>query len=243
MLNGENTLVHGWKPETGFLKNRWSKYCELMVLYLLAIGAGKHSIPPECWHAWQRPTISYNGLKFISGSDPLFVHQYSHAWFDFRGRRDGYADYFANSVTATRAHRQFCIALHKEFPPFSENLWGITASDSAKGYVAWGGPPRHDRIDGTLVPCAAAGSLPFLPMECLRCLRTMREQFSAKTWTRFGFIDAFNPQTGWVGPDVIGIDAGITLLMAENVRTGFLWRTFMQNPEATRGMQRAGFHR
>jgi len=243
MLNGGDMLAHGWMPEKGFLKNRWSKYCELMILYLLAIGANKHAIPAKCWDAWSRPIINYKGKEYISDGAPLFVHQYPHAWFDFRGQRDRYADYFQNSVTATRAHRQFCIDLQREFPSYSEDIWGITASDSAKGYVAWGGPPRHKAIDGTVVPCAAGGSLPFLPRECIGCLRTLRQRFDSKVWTRYGFIDAFNPQTGWVGEDVIAIDAGITLLMAENLRTGFVWRTFMDNSEARRGMKRAGFRR
>jgi hypothetical protein len=243
MLNGEKTLAHGWTPEGGFLKSRWSKYCELMLLYLFAIGANKHAIPSDSWDAWERPTVEYKTFKFISDGAPLFVHQYAHAWFDFRGVRDRYADYFENSVTATRAHGQFCLELQKEFPGFSEDLWGITASDSVKGYVVWGGPPRHGPIDGTVVPCAAGGSLPFLAGECLRCLRTLRQRHDNKIWTRYGFIDAFNPQTGWVADDVIGIDAGITLLMAENLRTGLIWRTFMKNAESSRAMQLVGFRR
>lgn len=241
MLNGTKTICHGWIPENGFLKNYWTKYCELMLLYLLAIGANKHAIPPECWDGWQRPSVEYKGLRFISDGAPLFVHQYAHAWFDFRAQRDAYTDYFDNSVVATRAHRQFCIDLHAEFPTYSEELWGITASDSAKGYVVWGGPPRHGPIDGTVVPCAAAGSLPFLPQQTIQCLRTIRERHSNQAWTKYGFIDAFNPRTGWTGPDVIGIDAGISLLMAENLRTGFVWRTFMKNPEARRAMKLAKF--
>ncbi len=157
--------------------------------------------------------------------------------------RDRYADYFENSVTATRAHRQFCLDLQKEFPGLNEDVWGITASDSTKGYVVWGGPPRHGPIDGTTVPCAAGGSLPFLPNDCLRCLRTLRQRHENQVWTRYGFIDAFNPQTGWVATDVIGIDAGITLLMAENLRTGLIWRTFMKNDQARRAMNLVGFRR
>lgn len=241
MLQGGQTLLHGWTPERGFLTSRWSAYCEHMMLYLLAIGADQHAIPAEAWDAWRRPALEYDGIRYISDGAPLFVHQYSHAWFDFRARRDRHADYWQNSVNATRAHRQFCLDLKKEFPHFDETLWGITASDSAKGYIAWGGPPRHRAIDGTIVPCAAAGSLPFLPSECLRVLRTIRERFGGKTWQRYGFVDAFNPATGWTGPDVIGIDAGITLLMAENLRSGFVWRTFMKNEEARRGMERVHF--
>jgi hypothetical protein len=214
-----------------------------MMLYLLAIGSPTHSVPAETWHAWKRPVFEYEGLRYINPEAPLFIHQFSHAWFDFRGARDRYADYFENSVTATKAHRLFCLRLRERFPHFGEDLWGITASDSAKGYLAWGGPPEHGPLDGTLVPCAAAGSLPFLPRETIRVLQTMRERFGEKVRKRYGFVDAFNPHTHWVAPDVVGIDVGITLVMAENARTGFVWATFMKNPEARRAIEWAGFRK
>jgi hypothetical protein len=113
-----------------------------MMIYLLAIGSPTHSVPSETWKAWTRPTVKFQEFEYISGHDPLFTHQYSQAWFDFRHKRDAYADYFANSVTATEAHKRFCISLRDEFPDYSAHLWGITASDSAAGYQAWGGPPR-----------------------------------------------------------------------------------------------------
>jgi hypothetical protein len=241
MLNGTDTLSHGWKPETGFLKARWDAYCELMMLYLLALGSPTHPIAGECWDAWRRPKLTYEGLTFVYCAAPLFVHQYSHAWFDFRGQRDRYADYFQNSVLATKAHRLFCLNLRDRFPQFGTNLWGITASDSAEGYVAWGGPPEVGKLDGTLVPCATGGSLPFVLPECLAVLHTMRDRFGERVWKRYGFVDAFNPHTVWTAPDVIGIDVGITLVMAENARTGVIWNTFMKNPEVQEGMKRAGF--
>jgi hypothetical protein len=240
MLNGALQLSHGWKPESGFLKARWEAYCEHMMLYLLALGASR-PIPTSCWDAWKRPIFEYAGQRYINIAAPLFIHQFSHAWFDFRGRKDAYANYYENSVTATRAHRLFCLELKQRFPHFEENLWGITASDFKGGYVAWGGPPAHGPLDGTIVPCAAAGSVPFLPAECVRCLRTIKERHGSKVWQRYGFVDAFNPSTGWQAPDVIGIDAGITLVMAENARSGFVWETFMRNPEARRSLARAGF--
>jgi len=241
MLVDGKYLSHGWKPETGFLRSTWNEYCELMMLYLLAIGSPTHSIPAATWHNWSRPVVEYEGLRYVSPMAPLFVHQFSHAWFDFRGKRDRHLDYFENSVTATKAHRLFCINLQSRFPHFGEDLWGITASDSAKGYRAWGGPPEVGKIDGTLVPCAAAGSLPFLPRETLHTLHKMRERFGDKIWKRYGFIDAFNPQTDWYNPDVIGIDVGISLLMAENLRTGFVWKTFMKNEEMQRAFTLVGF--
>lgn len=243
MLNGQALLSHGWKPETGFLKARWDTYCEHMLLYLLAIGARRHAIPARAWEEWKRPWVEYRGYHYLSPREPIFVHQYSHAWFDFHGKRDRHADYFANSIVATQAHQAFCASLADRWPHFSQDVWGITASDSARGYVAWGGPPEIGELDGTLVPSAAAGSLPFLLQDCVRCLRQFRERHAAAAWTRFGLADAFNPSTSWVGPDVIGINAGISLLMAENARTGFVWNTFMENPEARRAMKLVGFQK
>ena len=234
-------LPHGWTPEAGFLQYRWNNYSEMMMMYLLGLGSASHPLMPETWTAWKRELFEYDGVQYIGSFAPLFVHQYSQAWFDFRGKRDQFADYFENSVTATRVHRRFCMDLHSQFPDYTERLWGITASDSVKGYVVWGGPPATGPIDGTIVPCAAGGSLAFLPQETIQVLQTIKNQYGDRAWTRYGFVDAFNPLTGWYDSDVIGIDTGITMLMAENARTGFVWNTFMKNPEAQRGMQRAGF--
>jgi hypothetical protein len=240
MLNGGKTFSMGWNPGSGFLRARWEHYCELMMIYLLALGSPTHSVASETWKAWMRPRVKFEEFDYISGHDPLFTHQYSHAWFDFRHKRDAYADYFTNSVTATKAHKRFCLSLRNEFPDYSEHLWGITASDSAAGYQAWGGPPRIGGLDGSIVACAAGGSLPFLQEDCMRVLRTIRERYP-KAWGRYGFVDAFNPLTGWYDPDVIGIDVGITMLMAENARSGFVWKTFMKNKEMQRAMEKAGF--
>jgi hypothetical protein len=242
MLNGGNTFSMGWHPESGFLGARWEHYCELMMIYLLAIGSPTHPVPPSSWDAWTRPKIKYQGIEYISGDDPIFTHQYSQAWFDFRNKRDGYANYFENSVKATKAHKLFCLSLRDRFPDYGENLWGISASDYEKGYTAWGGPPPQGAIDGSIVPCAPGGSLPFLFDDCMRVLRNLRGRYKDKVWKRYGFLDAFNPLDGWYDADVLGIDLGITMLMAENHRTGFVWEQFMKNEEAKRGMERTGFH-
>jgi hypothetical protein len=244
MQNGHPAfLTHGWKPESGFLRSLWNDYSEETMLYLLAIGSQAHSITPRAWQVWRRDWISYAGYSYLAGAQPLFIHQYSQAWVDYRGRRESqppYVDYFDNSIKATRAHRAFCIDLSKEFPGYSEDIWGITASDSAGGYVAWGGPPRDPAIDGTVVPSAAGGSLMFTPDICLPALRAMRDKFGERVWGRYGFVDAFNPNTGWVDPDVIGINVGITLLSAENLRSGNVWRWFMRNAEVMRAMRLVG---
>jgi hypothetical protein len=172
---------------------------------------------------------------------PLFVHQFSHAWVDFRNKRDDYADYWTNSVFATRAHRAMFNQLADRFPLYSDMLWGVTSSDSANGYTAWGGPDPSPHIDGTVVPCAAAGSIPFKPDECIAAVRHMYDTYGHKLWKKYGLADAFNPHTGWVANDVIGIDVGITMLMIENHRSGFVWRQFMANPEINRAMLTAGF--
>ena len=240
MLNGGPTFSMGWHPETGFIDGRWSHYCELMMIYLLAIGSPTHPVGPETWDAWTRPTIHYQGIDYISGNDPLFTHQYSQAWYDFRHKRDKYADYFENSVKATRAHKLFCLSLRDKFPDYNENFWGISASDFAGGYTAWGGPPPQGPIDGTLVPCATGGSLPFVFPDCFAVLSNVRGNYP-KAWVRYSFVDVFNPLTNWYDPDVIGIDLGITMLMAENQRSGFIWETFMKNREAQEAMQKVGF--
>ncbi len=233
-------LPHGWTPEIGFLPYRWDNYSELMMMYLLGLGSTTYPLRDDAWTAWKRLKFEYDGLRYIGSFAPLFVHQYSQAWFDFRRKRDKFADYFQNSVTATDVHRRFCLELSKQFPTYSDDLWGITASDSQNGYVIWGGPPSVGPIDGTVAPSAAGGSLPFLPLPVMRVLRTIKERYPS-AWTKYGFVNAFNPIKAWYDTDVIGIDTGITLLMAENVRTGFVWNTFMKSQEARRGMERAGF--
>jgi hypothetical protein len=230
----------GWRHEKGFLSARWDHYSELMMLVLLALGSPTHPVGVEAWRAWSRPVREHYGLRYVWSPAPLFVHQFSHAWFDFRGRLDAGVEWFANSVTATRAHVEWCLDRQGRFPEWSEDLWGVTSSDSEKGYVGWGGPPDSGPLDGTIVPCAAAGSLPFLPGECLRTLRYQRERYGERIWKRYGFVDAFNPHTGWVNPDVVGIDAGITLLMAENLRSGAVWRVMGRDPAVRRGLERAG---
>jgi len=242
LLRGEKTLSMGWTPERGFIRSRWDSYSELMMVYLLGLGSSSTGMRKESWDAWTRPYFEFNGIRYIGSHAPLFVHQYSHAWFDFRGKRDKYADYFFNSVVATKVHKLWCLELAREFPDYSEDLWGITASDSARGYAVWGGPPAMGRIDGSIVPCASGGSLPFLPEESVRVLKNIREKYESRAWRKYGFVDAFNPLTNWYSPDVIGIDVGITLLMAENARTGFVWEQFMKNDIAKNGMARAGFH-
>ncbi len=241
MMNGGDTLSMGWHPETGFIKARWNIYSELMAMCLMAIGSPTHAVPASMWDKIERPRLNYGGIDYITNMHaPLFIHQYAHAWVDFRGQRDKYANYFTNSIKATRAHQLWCLVEGRKFPWMDENLWGITASDSRAGYSVWGGPPTMGDVDGTVVPTACGGSLVFLPDECAHVLMHMRQKYP-KSWTRYGFVDAFQPQAGWYASDVLGIDQGPMVLMAENLRTGFVWEYFMRNREIGHAMRAVGF--
>ena len=245
MCDNKPTLSHGWMPETGHLPAHYDKYCQLacMVLLGLAAPAAAHALPAASWYAWERNPNEYRGYKYV-GTSVLWTYQWPFCWFDLRGRREARGsrvDYFENSAIATRAHRAFCTGeLAAKFPGcYTENLWGITSSESAKGYKAWGGPPARSSIDGSVAPCAAIGSLMFTPEICLPVLRTMREWFGEKLLGRYGFADAFHAGNGWICPDVLAIDVGITLLAIENHRSGNVWRWFMANPEARRALELA----
>ena len=242
LSDGGPLLSHGWKQENGFLKNKWDVYAEESLLYLLGIGSATHPIASDSWYAWQRPYYSYDSIDFISGG-PLFTHQYSHAWIDFRNRRDrGFVDYFLNSVNATRANHAYCLALNGTLPnTFGPQIWGITASDGPRGYRIYGEIKAFDVVDGTVAPSAAAGSLMFTPDLSVPALRDMRERYGDRVYGRYGFVDAYNPSAGWFDRDVVGIDVGITLLSAENLLTGDVWRWFMQTQAISRGMALAGF--
>jgi hypothetical protein len=241
MLNGGDTLSMGWLPEQGFLRHRWDIYAELTTMYLLAIASPTHAITAASWEALQRPITPYGGIDYITGVAPLFIHQYPQAWVDYRDIRDKHANYFTNSIAATRAHQLWCLVQGQKFSWIDENMWGISASDSRQGYRVWGGPPTMGQPDGTLVPCACAGSVVFLPAECSHVLLTMRERYKDRVYQRYGFVDAFQPTAGWFAEDVIGIDVGIGLLMGENLRTGSVWEFFMKNREIQHAMRECSF--
>ncbi len=239
MLNGSPALCHGWTPETGFLQYRWDSYSEGLAMYLLAIASGTHPIPASSWNAFKRPMRDFEGIFFIDAGAPLFVHQYSHAWFDFRARRDAYANYFRNSVRATQAHKLFCLSYARDFPGIRRRCGGVTASDSRTGYRVWSlaqqsagrhaGAVRRRRVAG--VPAATSVG---------RCCRTCSTGMATRSWTKYGFVDAFHPGQQWYDRYVLGIDQGIMLLMAENLRGGSVWTSVMSTPQARRAFEAVG---
>ena len=188
--------------------------------------------------------MTYAGLTYLQ-CPPLFTHQYPQVWFDLRRLRDDYADYFRDSQLATLAQRQWCIdELSKSFPTYGPRMWGLTSSDTEHGYDGWGGPPTPDedsKLDGSVVPAAVAGSLAFEPRLCADTLEHMQQHYGRKAYLKYGFVDAFNPADGWYDADVLGIDIGPSVLMAENCRSGFVWQTFMSAPEAQAAIKAAGF--
>ncbi|HSF31163.1 MAG TPA: glucoamylase family protein [Candidatus Tectomicrobia bacterium] len=239
-------ICHGWEPETGFLPYDWGGYNEAMILYLLALGSPTFPVAAEAWTAW---TSSYTwqthyDLAFVV-FPPLFGHQYSHVWVDFRGIQDAYMrakglDYFENSRRATLANRAYAIANPLGWVDYGENVWGLTASDIPASYGARGAPPPESD-DGTITPTAAGGSFAFTPRESLASLRHMYASYRTKIWGPYGFRDAFNPSKQWFATDYLGIDQGPIVLMIENYRTDGIWDVFMQHPAIQHGLERAGF--
>jgi hypothetical protein len=262
-LNGGATLSHGWKPERGFLKHRWDGYNEAILLYALALGSPTHPISADSYRAWcttYRWRVLY-GFEFLYAG-PLFMHQLSHVWIDFRGIQDEFMkakgiDYFENSRRATYAHRQYAIRNPRRFRGYNENCWGITASDGPGpatlkidgvrrrfyDYKARSIPYGPD--DGTIAPWAVVASLPFAPEIVLPAIRYIDETYP-DTVSEYGFKCSFNPTfvsagKRWHSKGYYGLDQGPIVLMIENYRTGLLWRLMRQCPYLVTGLRRAGF--
>ncbi len=207
-------ISHGWTPETGFLTFDWSGYNEAMLVYLLALGSPTHPIGRDAWDTWTRAYRWGSDDKTLEhvGFGPMFGHQYSHVWIDFRGIQDEYMrargiDYFENSRRQTYAQRAYAIANPGEWVGYGADLWGLTASDGPGnalltvagrpraffGYAARGTSFTEVRDDGTLAPTALGGSVPFAPEIAIPALVTMRQRYGDRLFGNYGFIDAFNP--------------------------------------------------
>ncbi len=246
MRNSGFSLTMGWHPESNFINARWIGYNEAMILYIVGLGVPVNSLFAtyfnELTKVYQWFYSSRLGNSFVS-FPPLFGHQYSHSWVDFRNIADTYMKgkgitYFENSRRATLDQRLYCIENPKGFSGYGPNMWGITASDVPTGYNARG---TNMNDDGTLNPTAPGGSMPFAPEITIPALREMYDVHRQKIWTGYGFTDAFNVTKNWWGPDVLGIDQGPIILMTENYRTGNVWKTFMKEKIITDGLAKAGF--
>jgi hypothetical protein len=231
MMNGRKIMCMGWTPEGGFLPYYWDSYSEAMILYALAIGSSTHPIPAASWHEWSRPTDTYNGNKLVycyTGS--IFTYQYSHAWIDFRklGEDAAGIDYYANSVSAVKANRDFCIENASKHKTYGEDCWGITACIGPTGYKGYGAKPGEGMHDGTIAPSGMAGSIVFDWQESIKGLKYLYDNYKKFLYGKYGFKDAFNLDKDWWAEEYLGIDVGITVLMIENYKTGLVWDKFMR---------------
>ena len=262
--NGGDTVTHGWRPESGFIKYRWQGYNEALLLYVLGLASPTHRLPERSYRAW---TETYKwkklyGHEFLYGG-PLFVHQFSHLWIDFRGIQDDYmrakgSDYFENSRRATYIQQQYAIRNPRKFKGYAEFIWGLTASDGPgparkkvagklrqfHDYKARGVPNGPD--DGTLAPWAVVASLPFAPEIVLPSIEYFDETYPEMT-SKYGFKCSFNPSFStaeskqWISKGYYGLDQGPIVLMIENYRSGFLWELMRRCPYISDGLRRAGF--
>jgi hypothetical protein len=264
--DGRATMTHGWRPESGFLPYRWEGYDEALLLYVLGLGSPTHPLPPESYLAW---TTTYQwkklyGYELLYGG-PLFIHQYSHLWIDFRGIQDAFArdkgiDYCENSRRATYVQQQYAIQNPRGFAGYGEHFWGLTASDGPGwstryiggverkffDYVARGVPDGPD--DGTIAPWAVVASLPFAPeivLPTIRHLQDVYPQVAGEYCFRCSFnltvLNETTPGAGWTSPDHFGINLGPVVLMCENYRSELLWSLMRACPEVVMGLRRAGF--
>lgn len=269
MMKPNGKMSMGWYPESGFIENDWHGYNEAMILLIMAMGSPTHPIPAESWQKWCETYAwdEFQGSENVQ-FDPLFGHQYSHIWIDFRGIQDDYMrskgiDYFENSRRATLANRAYCMANPMGWTGYGENCWGLTACDGPANeereyngrsaefwtYRARGACAFQVIDDGTIAPTAAGGSVPFAPEVCIPALEFMWNNWYDQLVGKYGFKDAFNPsytfgegnEKGWFDVDYLGIDQGPILLQIENHRSGFLWSLMKKNPYIQAGLAKAGF--
>jgi hypothetical protein len=247
MAQGTDKVAMGWQPTTGFTTyGNWIGYDEGMILYLLGLGIATNPLPASAWSYWTSgyAWVTYYGESFVP-FPPLFGHEYSHCWIDFRHIADAYMNsqsstYFENSRRAALAQQSYCIANPLGWVGYSSSVWGLTASDGPTGYEAHGAPPALND-DGTIAPTAPGGAMAFAPDISLPTLQYLYSHGRTALWTAYGFRDAFNQSVSWYDTDELGIDQGPIVIMIENYRTQRPWQLFMQNAEVQRGLQRAGF--
>ena len=265
--DGGATVTHGWTPESGFLEYRWEGYDEALLLYVLGLGSPTHPLPESSYAAWCS-TYKWEriyGQEYLFAG-PLFTHQLSHIWIDFRGIQDAFMrekgiDYFENSRRATYVQRQYAIDNPLKFEAYGRECWGITSSEgpgpatmSVNGierqffdYVGRGVPYGPD--DGTIAPWAVVASLPFAPEIVLPALGYCIHEARLTEANPYGFKASFNPTFpdrsanphAWVSPWHFGLNQGPIILMIENHRTGLIWRLARQCSYLAAGLRRAGF--
>jgi len=260
--DGHKGLVTmSYKPETGLGDYGWFGYTEALYLYVLAAGTNLSS-PMNAYDQWlsgfdwKEP---YEGLAHVI-FPPLFGHQFSHMFIDFRGLADKYLrekgiDYFENSRRATLSNWMYCIQNPKGWVGYDSLTWGISACDGPGqsynkdgkrffGYAGRGASSPDDNLqdDGTITPEAAGGSIPFAPEVCIPALKNMYDKYGNNgLWGEYGFKDAFNLTADWYDKDCLGLDEGPIVIMIENYRTGLIWEYAMRDSVILKGLEKLGF--
>lgn len=263
-------LNMGWSPtpKPHFLESEWRGYNEGLLLYILALGSPSHPLPAKTWNQWTATFADqwkhYEGRHFLNFA-PLFGHQYTESWIDFRGIQDDFNrahhnNYFNNGRTAAYAQQDYAKENPGRWHDYGPALWGLTASDGPGetaqkvdgqerrflAYSARGAGSDYVRDDGTIAPTAAGGSIAFAPEIALPTLEAMKARYGSRVYNRYGFVDAFNPSFKtpdgyWADGQQIGIDQGPILLMLENWRSNFVWDVMKRNPYIRDALKKAGF--
>lgn len=240
-----NQFYMGYSPERGFF-GHWDMYAEQLMLYILAVASPTFPVDVSTYDDFKKPVGNYDEIKNIiyTYCGTLFTYQYSHAWIDFRNRKDNNGiDWFENSIKATLANRKYCMKKRNQYKTFGENSWGLTPCVGPKGYSGgFGAEPAFSKLeenDGTISPSGAAGSIVFTPELSIRALAYYYNHFP-KLWCNYGFKDAYNLENSkpWYSEECIGIDKGISMLMIENYLTGLIWKYFMKNEHVMQGLDK-----
>lgn len=247
--NDENKLYWHWSEEYGWKMNMpirgWN---ECMITYVLAASSPTHGIPAEVYHeGWTTSDHFYNGKNFeglplalgFDGGGPLFFAHYSFLGLNPNGLKDQYADYFNLNRNHSLINFHYCARNPKNFKGYSENAWGLTASDDPfVGYMAHG---PGERDNGTISPTAAISSIIYTPEESIKTMRYFYEEIGDQLWGEFGFRDAYNLEADWFAKTYLAIDQGPIIIMIENYRTALLWKYFMKNKDVRNGLELLGF--
>ncbi|HRJ81182.1 MAG TPA: glucoamylase family protein [Cyclobacteriaceae bacterium] len=246
--DNQNTLYWHWSPDKGWAMNMQIKgWNEALIIYLLAASSPTHTVPKIVYdNGWasnggMKNGNAYEGITLPLGpahGGPLFFAHYSFLGLDPRGLSDAYcSDYFLQNKNHTLINRAYCIRNPKNFVGYSDENWGLTASDNHTGYSAHS--PTNDL--GVITPTAALSSFPFTPDESMKALKFFYYTLGDRLWGAYGFYDAFNITAGWTANSFLAIDQGPIIVMIENHRTGLLWDLFMSAPEVQNGMTTLGF--
>ncbi len=240
-----NQFYMGYSPEGGFF-GHWDMYAEQLMLYVLAVASPSCPVDKSTYDDFEKTATDYGEIKNIiyTYCGTLFTYQYSHAWIDFRRRKDSNGiDWFENSIKATLANRKYCMENSIKYKTYGENSWGLTACIGPKGYSGeFGAMPALSKLegnDGTISPSGAAGSIVFTPESSINALEYYYNHFP-KFWGKYGLKDAYNLEGSkpWYSDEYIGIDKGISMIMIENYLTGLIWKYFMKNEYVLQGLDK-----